>query len=60
MRLGELTRLYQAALEEQRVVHARMRAMTASESHNAVTHIDSEVARALAVLETAWIGAAVA
>jgi len=53
--LGELTRLYQAALEERRFVQERRREMTASESHEAIVHIDGEVARALAAVETAWL-----
>lgn len=52
MRLGELTRLYQAALEERRLVHAR-----AAEDDDAVEHINHEVARARADVEAAWIEA---
>ena len=51
--LGELTRLYQAALEEQRI--CRDRSPDDPEGFPGYQHIVTEVARTRADMETAWL-----
>ncbi len=53
--LAEKTGLYQAALEEARYVFGRLDELIASEAAEAQQHIDAEVARTRALMETAWL-----
>ena len=47
---AEATRLYQAALEERRIVRDRADGLIASEAVEALEHIDAEVDQTYAVL----------
>ncbi len=53
--LAEKTRLYQAELEEQRSTTERLDELIASEAVEAQQHIDAEVQRTRAAMETAWL-----
>lgn len=54
--IGELTRLYQAALEEQRIVHNRSTTLAPREALEALEHINHEVHMAHGALLDAFYG----
>ena len=59
--LAEKTRLYQAAIEERRMVLDRADSLIASEAIEAIEHIEREVEQAksemdIAWMEVAWLG----
>lgn len=55
MHPGEATRLYQAALEEQRTIRHHTAGTGDPDAYEALQHLDGEVARAWRDLEVAWL-----